>query len=258
MEEIISAPNIVKGIPVPLIRPLPTLYYYGRYATDHADNNAAKFFEGSVAYLVDAIKAMDSEIAHNGFSFVAEIIADLVTAEKNTIVDKVVSITSQLSNLCSKNSDNIKNNPKFSKENLAQLYRSRVQPLKILLIDNNNEPQRVDKLSETFQSTCFYDVTIIRLHAARFVDKVHSSDFIIFASAYPIAVNEEVQNIQQYKKPCLIMANLIKDKKFDQQTIRNGNWLQSRGHEVLYKIFTPLRLFTTIDKAYIKFQFSVQ
>ena len=51
------------------------------------------------------------------------------------------------------------------------------------------------------------------------------------------------------------MAVLKKDKKFDQQTLRNGAWLERKGHEVLYKIFTPLRLFTTVDKIYMKFQF---
>ena len=52
------------------------------------------------------------------------------------------------------------------------------------------------------------------------------------------------------------MADLKNDKKVDQQTIRNSAWLQNKGYDVLYKIFTPIRLFSNIDKIYLKFEFT--
>jgi len=253
MEDKISSPNIVKGIPAPLIRPLPPLYYYGRFSDNKHIEHAQKFFSGNVSYLIEGINILTKITADKQFDEVSQLTSTLLTAANNKISDIVYAITSDLSALCTKYSNVLKNNPDISKENLATLYQSKVTPLQVLLIDNNNESERMEKLLDIFQNTCYYRVTQIKPHSDRFVEKINSNDFIIFASAYPIHINEQVQNIQQYRKPCMVMAELKKDKKIDQQTLRNGAWLQSRGFEVLYKIFTPLRLFTTIDKLYLKF-----
>ena len=158
MERDISKPNVVKGIPVPLIRPLPTLYYYGQYFQQNDSPKAIKLFKDHIEYLTDAIKILASEV-DDDINYIANLTSELSDTDTNIIVNKVIQITSKLSDACIKHKNKIKDNPKFSKENLAQLYRLKVQPLKLLLIDNNNEPQRAKKLLDTFQNTCYYDVT---------------------------------------------------------------------------------------------------
>jgi len=250
-----SKPNIVRGIPVPLIRPLPTFYYYGRYATQNGSFEALKRFNSSATYFADSVKILASETNDKRFLDIADLATQFNLSDMMSIIDHVIKITTGLSDLCVAHSDLLKGNPALSKENFAEGYKSTVGPLRIILIDNNSEYERIAKLKETFINTCYFDVAISSLYADSFIDRVNACDFIVFASAYPITINEDVKNVHTYNKPCLIIANLIKDKKFDQQTIRNGNWLQRRGYEVLYKIFTPLRLFTTIEKLYMKFQF---
>ena len=253
MEKEITKPNIIKGIPVPLIRPLPTLHYFGLYAHKINSNPASKLFKEHVNYLSNAIKILASETSDENFQNISDKTSQLVTAQNNSIAEIVMQITSQLSDLCVKHSSTLKDNPKFSKENLGELYKKFVQPLKVLLIDNNNEPERVNKLFDTFTKTCYFNVLRIHRNAENFIENINKCDFVIFTSAYPITINEDIQNIQTYKKPSLILANLKKDDKFDQQTLRNGAWLEQRGYEVLYKIFTPLRLFTAVDKTYMKY-----
>ena len=94
------------------------------------------------------------------------------------------------------------------------------------------------------------------LHVYNFRDILQACDFIIFTSAYSITINEDVLKVRQYNKPMMILADIKKEEKVDQQTLRNGAWLQSKEYDVLYKIFTPLRLFTSVDKNYMKYHLS--
>ena len=120
------------------------------------------------------------------------------------------------------------------------------------LINNNNETEFVDKISSTLSSSCYYDVDKAKPGSEGFIDKIVNSDFVLFASATPQSIHEDVEYLETYRKPGLILAPIKKDEKLDQQTIRNGSWLKNRGYEVLYKIFSPMRLFTTIDKIMIR------
>ena len=92
-----------------------------------------------------------------------------------------------------------------------------------------------------------------KIEADKFSDEILENDFVVFASATPQTIHEDVNMLQTYHKPGLILGNLSQDSKLNQQTIRNGAWLRKSGYNVLFKIFSPLRLFTTIDKINIRY-----
>ena len=245
------ARNLIKDIPIPIIRPLPTLFYYGKYSNDNGSDHAYSLFKQSVEYLKKITKLLEIKTNNPDFNNITELLSKLINLENHNIEKSVIKISAMLSQFCKQEKDKIKNDPNFSKENLGKLYKTIVQPLNLLIIDNNNEPNRINKLSNHLINTGYYNVTMSKLKANNFIDLVKTADFLIFTSAYPITINDDVLNSQLYNKPIIILADLKKDKTKDQQTIRNGSWLQKKGFEVLYKIFTPLRLFTSIDKHYM-------
>jgi hypothetical protein len=256
MERGISKPNIVKGIPIALIRPLPTLYYFGRYSRNGGEDRARAYFEGSVRYLTRAVQLVKQEVKAKACDEIIGKVENMGKLQSEDLLDSVIDMTGQLSAVCKENRDKMRDNPNLSKEIFEKLHKESVPAPKLMLIDNNHEPDRSTSLAETFEKTCFYHTEIVTGEIDDSLQKMESSDFIIFTSAYPLSINEDVKNIEPYDRPFIVLANLKKETKFDQQTMRNGSWLQSRGHEVLYKIFTPLRLFTTVDKVYMRYHLS--
>lgn len=252
----ISKPNVVKGIPVPLIRPLPTLYYYGRYANGKKSTEASTYFRETIDYICSAIQLLHQQTDDDDFLRINTLCSDLKECSATNITNCTEKITSQLSDCCSEHATIFKEDDALSKEQFFSIYKAHVKPLKTLLIDNNDEPDKSQRISTTFTNTCFFDVIETKPRADKYIDMINQSDFVVFLSARPMTIHDDVQDIQAHQKPLVVFASLTKDDAKDQQTLRNGAWLQNKGHEVLYKIFTPLRLFTTVDKLYMKFHLS--
>lgn len=252
----IRKPNIVKGIPMPLVRALPTIYYYGRYARENIASPARVIFESHIHYLSQAIKKLASMLSDTEMDVITAAISSLSQIQSAQIEDKIYQLSGNLSTIFSAKKDIVKE--EFDKEDgvkksLIELYRATTKIPAIAVIDNNNELEWTDRLAHTLTSSCYYNTIKTRPYAESFADDILKSDFILFASATPQSIHEDVGCLKIYQKPGLILGSLKKDEKLDHQTIRNGSWLKSRGYDVLFKLFSPLRLFTTIDKINIRF-----
>ncbi len=252
----VRKPNIVRGIPMLLVRSLPTIFYYGGYAGQKISDSAKSYFESHVEYLIQGIKKMASVLNDKELESVIDQVEVLLKIQPVQIEEQVYLISRNLSAIFSAQKDRVKE--KYDGENgvkefLVELYCSTARRPRIAVVDTNNELDWVDKLSDTLTTSCYYDTIKTRPLAENFADIILQSDFVLFASATPQRIHEDVECLKDYKKPGLILGTLKKDEKFDQQTIRNGSWLRSRGYDVLFKLFSPMRLFTSIDKINIRF-----
>jgi len=142
---------------------------------------------------------------------------------------------------------------KQQKSNFINIYNESVKKLNLLVVDNNNEPERVNKLESTLKNFCFYDVDKTSIQAYNYPDKLVKNDFIFYASTHPANIHSDIKTLKTYHKPGLAIAHIEKDGVADRQAIRHGAQLQKSGFPVLYKVFTPIRLFTSVDKLYMKF-----
>jgi len=247
----VKKPNVVRGIPMPLVRAMPMIYYYGRYARQQIPNPAKTYFESHIQYLIKAIEKMASILHDKDLELVAGQVLGLAKIAPAKIEDNVYHISRNLSAIFSTNKEKLKESydgKNGVKDSLISLYRSLAKRPKIAIVDTGNDFQWVDKLSNTLTTSCYYDTITTRAVAENFPEHILASDFVLFASATPQRIHEDVECLKTYRKPGLILGQLRKDEKLDQQTIRNGAWLRSRGYQVLFKLFSPLRLFTSIDK----------
>ncbi len=252
----INKPNLIKGIPTLIVRALPVPYYYGRYAQQDVPPNAHSIFKTYINYLSEALKQMSELIGDEHCTSLKTKVDQLIKVNPAEVETGIVEVTRNLSDICTQNKDKIKEGYEGEnglKQSFVELFRDVIDTTKILIINNSDDIDWVEGLKTKLTKNCYYDVEISQTKAQNFTDFIVKSDVVLFASATPQSIHEEIEIISTYHKPCLVLGGLKKDEKLDQQTIRNGSWLRSRGIDVLFKIFSPMRLFTTIDKINIRF-----
>lgn len=252
----VQKPNIVRGIPALLVRAMPTIFYYGRYAKQQISDQAKSCFESYVKFLAQGIKNMALLMNDKELDALAIKIENLSQIEPAQIEAELLKISRSLSAVFSAKKDQLKekyDGDNGAKQSLKKLFRSTAKVPEIAVVDTNNELEWVEKLSGTLSDSCFYNIIKTRPMAESYTDDILKSDFVLFASATPQRIHEDIEVLKNFKKPGLILGQLKKDEKLDQQTMRNGAWLKSRGYDVLFKLFSSLRLFTTIDKINIRF-----
>lgn len=252
----VRKPNIVRGIPNLMVRAMPTIYYYGRYAGHNISEQAKAYFESHVEYFIQALKKMAAALGDGELESATNKVANLSEIQPVQIEDEVYEISRNLSAIFSAKKDEVKKlygGENGLKNELIELFRLTAKRPKVAVVDTSNEFEWVDKLANTLANSCYYDIVKTRPMAESYTDDLLKSDFVLFASATPQRIHEDVENLKRYKKPSLILGQMKKDEKLDQQTMRNGSWLRSRGYDVLFKLFSPLRLFTSIDKINIRF-----
>jgi len=103
---------------------------------------------------------------------------------------------------------------------------------------------------------CYYEADKASIHAYNYPEKLVKSDFIFYASTHPASIHSDIKSLKTYQKPGLAIAYIEKEGVADRQAIRHGAQLQKSGFPVLYKVFTPIRLFTSVDKLYMKYHLS--
>jgi len=219
-------------------------------------DEAKSIFNSYTKYFSEAIKKINTVVADNNLGSLLAEVNQLSNLDSHKIETEVYEITKKLSQICIKNSEIIKKEYEGRdglKTALIDLFAQKTEKTKILLLDNDNNLDWANSLSKKLIYKCYYDVKLTKTTADDFSDIIVKSDFVVFASATPQSIHEDVEFLKIYQKPGLILGSLQKDEKLDQQTIRNGSWLKNRGYDVLYKIFSPMRLFTTIDKINIRF-----
>jgi len=252
----VQKPNIVRGIPMLLVRAMPTIFYYGRYAGQEVSTQAKSYFESHVEYLIQGINKLAAVLDDNDLQLVATQVEGLTKIQPIKIEDNVYQISRNLSAIFSASKDKVREEYEGKngvKASLIELFCSTARRPKIAVVDTSNEFEWVDKLSNTLTDSCYYEAIKTRPLAESYTDAILQSDFVLFASATPQRIHEDVENLKTFNRPSLILGQLKKDEKLDQQTIRNGSWLRNRGYDVLFKLFSSLRLFTSIDKINIRF-----
>ena len=247
---------MIKGIPSLIVRALPVPYYYGRYAGQDIPSQAESIYRTYIKYLLETLKQMSELLGNEQCATIKAKVEQLPKVNPSEVEAGIIEITSKLSEICTQNKSKIKEvyeGENGLKKSFAELFCDVIEKTKVLIINNSNDPEWVDGLQRKLIKNCYYDVEISQTNAQEFSDLMVKSDVVVFASATPQTIHEEIKFLDTYRKPGLVLGGLKKDEKFDQQTMRNGSWLRSRGNDVLFKIFSPMRLFTTIDKIHIRF-----
>jgi len=247
MYEEIHKPRLLKDVPLMLIRALPAVYYFIKYKNNNIPQKVLQLFSANVEFLAGAINEIGSKLDNKTMLSTASLVKELAQ-DMNDAGAALNELTMALSAECTKNKNELRALMRDVKPFLISLYKGKVPALKILLIDDGEEPEFIDKLSKTLQNFCFYNVEQISREGKNSAANIIASDFVIYTSISSPEIHGQVKSLDTYKMPGLAIASLTKDKE---SSIRHGAQLLKTGFPVLFKVFTPIRLFTSIEKSYI-------
>jgi hypothetical protein len=253
MYEEIRKPKLLKDVPTSLIRALPTLYYANKYSGGNMSESIQNLYSSNVDFLNQALRKIGNQMKNVEFTTLADKALDLKGMPSTDMFQKIQDFSEKLANLCTVNREDLRKNTRDIKSHLSTLYPSLVDTIKVLLIDNSCGEEDITKVYGTLKNLCFYHVDQIEPVSSEFTSKLLASDFALFYCISSPDIHKQVHSLTTYHIPGLAMMHIDKDVALSQEAIRHGAQLMKMGFCVLYKMFTPLRLFTTIDKTYLHY-----
>lgn len=256
MYDEIRKPRLLKDIPLLLIRGLSPVYYYCRYANHQNPEKAEQIFLTHLNYVASQLRFLGEELKNKDLCEQTTRLRMLENMPPKNRLSELEDITQKLSKTVSGIRTEVEKVFKEQKTNFINIYNQDVKKLQVLVVDNNREPERVTKLESTLKNFCYYEADKASIHSYNYPEKLVKSDFIFYASTHPASIHSDIKSLKTYQKPGLAIAYIEKEGVADRQAIRHGAQLQKSGIPVLYKVFTPIRLFTSVDKLYMKYHLS--
>ncbi len=253
MYEEIRKPKLLKDVPTTLIRALPTLYYTNKYTHSDTNERVQELYDSNVMFLNQALKIIGNQLENKEFSSLADNALGLKSTPSAELFNETQDFSVKLADLCTKTREALRKNNLEIKSQLATLYPSLVNTLNVLVIDNSCGKQDITKIIGTLKNLCYYHVDQTEPVSSEFTTKLIDSDFALFYSISSPNIHKQVNSLNTYHRPGLAMMQIDKDVAIDKEAIRHGSQLMKVGFCVLYKMFTPIRLFTTIDKTYLQY-----
>jgi hypothetical protein len=253
MYEEIRKPKLLKDVPTSLIRALPTLYYTNKYSRADLSERIQNLYKSNVLFLSEGLNKIGNLLNNNDFKVLSGQANELEGTPSEELFQKTQEISEELANLCTDCRDKLRKMNREIKTELNALYPSLVDTINILLIDNSCGEEDISKVAGTLKNFCFYHVDQTEPPASDFSDKLTNSDFALFYCISSPEIHKQVNSLTTYHVPGLAMMHIDKDVALNQEAIRHGAQLMKVGFCVLYKMFTPIRLFTTIDKTYLQY-----
>lgn len=253
MYEKIRKPKLLKDVPLSLIRPLPVIYYSNYYANQGVPKSVQKLYKTNLHFLSNALEILSDLIQNDEYTQLADNTRELALSPSTDNLNKVEAISIKLGALCSLCQSDLRENSQKIKNQLTTLYPSIVDILKVTVVDNSMGKEDITKVVSILENFCQYKVVVVRPDAPEIITRLIDADLVLFYSIASPDIHNQVRSLETFYKPGLALTKIEGDGSPDKDIIRHGAQLMKTGFCVLFKMFTPLRLFTTIDKTFIAF-----
>ena len=253
MYEELKKPGILKHIPIPLIRAFPCIYYYNNYRKSHNNEKVLKLLDSNINYLDEALVYMSNRMDIHQFKDVSRTIYQLKKDNSKQYTLHYISAIEKLACVCECNSDKIKKFLKSEKSKLNDIYNKNILKLKITLVNTQGIEAQHKKLSSILTNNCNYDVDSTNANNSKYSVQIINSDLVVLDSTFKPEIHQLMDSLRSFKKPGIALVPLAGNTEEDRISLRHGNQLKKKGYHVIYKSFTPIRLFTSIDREYLKF-----
>jgi len=240
---------MLKHIPLLIIRALPSLYYWGKYGAKAKTEKVEMLYTQNLEYLIAASELINAKVGKHNLKDLISLLYDLNGASPEGIVALMQQFTLGLSQFCEQNQSECHEFYQKHKEELINLYRNIVNPLQVMVITDQQE----GKLPGLLCNFCYYKIDLVTKDLSPFKDSIAKDDFVILTELDLPEVHRIVDGINAYHKPGMIVATGDKISDQAKSVSRHAMQLIRAGYPVLLKIITPLRLFTTIEKTFIKY-----
>jgi hypothetical protein len=135
---------------------------------------------------------------------------------------------------------------------IHNIYKQSVTRLQIFLFNPNGDFSIFNQVKQNLNDFCDYNVIFSSPAKNHFTDNILNSDFVLFLSVYESGILENVKIFKSFSKPGLALGAANFDIKHKPKILLNSHELAQNGLVVINKMYSPIRLYTTIDKLYLK------
>jgi len=232
---------------------MPSIYYFSKYFEDIAPKKTTDLFRSNAVFLANALESISVNPKLKELHKIARNVCNLKLVQQKHLFEETEKNLTKLAEISGQNDRLILNEVKTQKSNLVNMYDSTVTKLNILLVDNDNNKALLNKISKILANFCFYNVKVSKSVINEYSENILCCDFVVLTSAHPQSVFEEVQFIQAYCIPGIVFASIDGVSNTDKQALRNACGLIESNVNVLFKVLTPIRLYTSIDKIYMNY-----
>lgn len=249
MYEDIRKPGLLKNIPLLFIRALPSLYYYGKFGTKFTQSGCEQLYLQNLDYLRSVIELLDKQMSAERLNKIVKVLDQIKTKPQMDVLSNVENFTIQLSNYCNSHVNESHNFYKENKQRLIDLYKDKVIPLKVLVTDV--EPDQ--KLPHLLCDFCYFNIQNAYMNDSDYTDKLSENDFAVLTNIDTNEIHRQIEQIDAFHKPAMIVTGIDKTAADNKSGIRHAMQLIRRGFPVIFKILTPIRLFTSVEKTYFRY-----
>jgi len=253
MYEEFRKPGILKHIPIPLIRALPCIYYYNKYRTSQNDINITRFLESNINYLDEALVFISNRLEIHQFKDISRTVYRLKKDNSSQYQLHYTSAIEKLACVCECNIDKLKKFIKSEKSKLDDIYNKNMLRLKIILVKTQDIEEKHKKLSSILKNNCNYNLKSTVPNDSKYSDQILKSDLVVIDSTFNPEIHQLMNSLNSFKKPGIALVPMTGNTEEDRISLRHGNQIKKKGYHVIYKSFTPIRMFTSIDREYLKF-----
>jgi hypothetical protein len=249
----IKKPFLLKDIPSVLLRSLPAIYYFSKYFNHATPYKTKTLFKTNAMFLSNALNYLGEKWNADELKHFGDIICKMSLKPYKMLFDGLENEIIKFADFCSNNKQLIKEDFGEVENRLHKLYQESVTKLQIFLFNPNGDHSTFDIVERNLYSFCDYNVLSSNPSKNHFCNYMLNSDFVVFVSIYDKRILADVKYIDTYSRPCLALGPGNFDQQKLREAIKNSDILLNKGIKVIYKMYTPIRLYTTIDKLYLKY-----
>ena len=249
----IKKPFLLKDIPSVLLRSLPAVYYFSKYFNHATPYKTKTLFKTNAMFLSNALNYLGEKWNADELKHFGDTICKMSVKPYKSLIHGLENEIINFAKFCSTNRKLVKDRFSEVEHRLHSLYQESVTKLQIFLFNPNGDHSIFDQVERNLYDFCDYNVLSSNPAKNHFSNNMLNSDFVIFLSIYDKRILDDIQYIDIYARPGLALGPGNFDQIKYREAEKNSNELAKKGIKVIYKMYSPIRLYTTIDKLYLKY-----
>ena len=163
------------------------------------------------------------------------------------------SAIEKLACVCECHLDKLKKFLKAEKSKFDEIFNKNIIKLNLALVNTQNDEQVHKKISSILKNNCNYNLESTAPNDSKYSELVMNSDLVILESTFKPEIHQLMTSLHSFKKPGIALVPMTGNKEEDRISLRHGNQIKKQGYHVIYKSFTPIRMFTSIDREFLKY-----
>lgn len=252
----IKKPFLLKDIPSVLLRSLPAIYYFCKYFDHSTPCKTKMLFKTNVMFLSNALNYLGEKWKLNELRHFSDSICNMCLKPYQTLFTGIENEIISFARFCSYNKKFFKHRFGEVENKLHNLYKESVTRLQIFLFNPNGDHSVFDQVERNLYHFCDYSVITSNPAKNHFSNNMINSDFVVYLSIYDSKIVEDTKFVNVFSRPGLALGPGNFDKIKSEQAEKHSIELKRKGINVIYKMYSPIRLYTTIDKIYLQHHLS--